>query len=223
MIKRLLDIDLLRNDIIGSAILTLLGLAAITWAWWQFDDARQTRENDVLDLNSKVIEVRQLRRDLALVRQQFPAYQQLAQTGAIGDFDKASELDRFERSLRGHGVSVRGFALGTLQPVTPANPADFERYVPGRYQLTFSAPILHEIQFGQLTDAVRRSLSGLGILESCQLSRDANSLSLNLQSGQAAQLNARCTVSWYVLTPTTPRSLAAGELNQADFNQAPQP
>lgn len=220
---RPVDFDLLRNDMIGAAMLTLFGLAAGTWAWWQFEHARQTRENDVLDLNSKVIEVRRLRRDLATVREQYPTYEQLADTGAIGDFNKARELDRFERSLRGHGVSVRGFALGTLQAITLENPGDFERHVPGRYQLTFSAPILHEVQFGQLTDAVRRSLSGLGILESCQLSRDANSVSLDLQAGQAAQLNARCTVAWYVLTPSTPQSLAAGDLTQTEFNQAPDP
>jgi hypothetical protein len=204
-----IDMELLRRDLIGAALLCLVGIAAGAYVWWVFDGARQGREDDVFRLNSKLIEVRQMRSDLNIARQRYPAYVALQQAGVIGGFHKARELDRFESALRGNGIAVRGFALGTLEPVVTGNAGAYAKFLPGRYQLTFSAQVLHERQFAQLVETVRRSLGGLGTLESCTLTRDANGLVTNVNQQQATMLNARCTVAWYVLTPTQAETVAA--------------
>lgn len=205
-----LDLELLRRDMIGAAIVMFTGVLAGAYAWWLFDEAREQRENDIYAVSNKRVEVRQLRDDLETARREYPGYEKLANAGMIGDFQKARELDRFEQALQGHGITVRGFALGTLQPVAVPNQSDFRQFQPGRYQLTFSAQVLHELQFGQLVAAVQSSLDEVGTLESCSLSRDANSANRQAKAGSAPTLNARCTLSWYVLTPMQMDQMAAG-------------
>ena len=206
-----IELKLLKPVLTGAGILALCGLIACAIAWWQYADARQMRQDDVDQLAAKVIEVARLRESLNYAMQNVSYYQSLVEAGVIGDFHKTRELDRFEASLRGHDIGVRGFALSSLQPVSVPNPHNFQQYDPGRYQLTFSAEVLHERQFGQLTSAIRSSLNELGILESCTLKRNESaSAALRSETTLIDMLNARCTVSWYVFTPVQVDPLGGG-------------
>ncbi|MGB7183223.1 MAG: hypothetical protein WA888_12710 [Burkholderiaceae bacterium] len=203
------EVELLKPTLIGALVLTLVGCAAFGYAWWRFDTAREVRENDGRNLLTEMARVDRMRETLRQATLFSPRFEALEASGVVGDFPKARTLDRFESSLRAQGISVHGFSLGVEQPTDPLNAHDFRQFSPGRFELTFSADVLHERQFGQMAAAVKNALSGLSTMEACSLTRDTSNSSLTVQSANSSPgLRARCTVNWYVFSPVKVDTMA---------------
>jgi hypothetical protein len=120
----------------------------------------------------------------------------------VGGFDKALQLDDFERRLAPYADQIERYVLAAQSSADVPGSQALEQYGVFAHRLSFEAKPRHELALLAMLNAISGDSDKLRTVERCQLSRAGE--------GGNDTLSARCTVVWYSFAPT-----AAGTAGQA--------
>ena len=139
-----------------------------------------------------------------IIYQFLPEFRRLFEGGLLGRERRLSWLETLRRAGDANGLPQLAYKLDAQRVATP----DFSIAL-GDYQLytsamTLNLGLLHEGDLLQLLQALERYALGQYSIKGCVLKRSGENLDL---TGQAANLNAECTLDWWTINLSGERGL----------------
>ncbi len=149
--------------------------------------AKNTAQQQLKDARNKLNAARDDRQNMATYTKEFSVIQR---RGIIGEEQRLNLIEDLDNLRRRSRVLDFKYGIAPQQTYKPLIPLDSGNYDLNLSPMTIQLELLHEGQFINYFDSLRRDLTGWFILEKCSLERS---------SGSAAQLKADCTGGWLTM------------------------
>lgn len=179
------------------ALLAVLGAGAAAGmgSLAYLDAARRDKaqaERSMGDLRKKLDLVRHEQQDIERFQGR---YQQLVDSGMIGDGDRLAWIESAERIRKARGIFTLKYTVGAQRPYAPGAPVAVTGFELRSSPMIFELGLLHEGQLLAFLADLRGEGKGLPVLERCRLLR----LVPRAESKFGPNLRADCVVNWVSL------------------------
>jgi len=149
--------------------------------------AKRTAQQQLNEARSKLNAARDDQENMATYTKEYSAIQRRE---IIGDEQRLNLIEGLETLRKRNRVLDFKYAIAPQQPYKPAPALDSGNFDLRLSPMTLQIELLHEGQFINFFDNLRRDINGWFMLDHCALER---------VSGSAAQLKADCAGGWLTL------------------------
>lgn len=149
--------------------------------------AKRTVQQQLTEARSKLNAARDDHENMATYTKEYSAIQRRE---IIGDEQRLNLIEELETLHKRNRVLDFKYAIAPQQPYKPAPALDSGSFDLRLSPMTLQMELLHEGQFINFFDSLRRDINGWFMLDHCALER---------VSGSAAQLKADCAGGWLTL------------------------
>jgi len=149
--------------------------------------AKRTAQQQLNEARSKLNAARDDQENMATYTKEYSAIQRRE---IIGDEQRLNLIEGLETLRKRNRVLDFKYAIAPQQPYKPAPALDSGNFDLRLSPMTLQIELLHEGQFINFFDNLRRDINGSFMLDHCALER---------VSGSAAQLKADCAGGWLTL------------------------
>jgi len=186
----------------GGLATLLLALAVsgtvVTYSQHFLNDALQTHHASQNRLSTAQRNLRTATDDRQNMASYAQEYSMLLKRNVIGSERRLDWIDGLERLRRRNLVMRFTYSISPQHPYQAPIPLDTGNFEPMRSDMTLTFDLLHEGQLIRFFDAMRSSINGWFMLDSCSITRSDNA-SDNSKPGSVPQLRAECKGGWLTL------------------------